>query len=76
MTNLLNQFKSIFKDNDHKLFNSYSSARLKQYLVKYHSLEICFRKEQGKKIQISLFTVVHFNIAKNYTKGTKGWQND
>ena len=30
MKNLLNQFKSILKDNDYELFDSYSSARLKQ----------------------------------------------
>ena len=30
VTNLLNQFKSILKDNDYELFDSYSSARLKQ----------------------------------------------
>ena len=28
MTSLLNQFKSILKDNDYELFDSYSSARL------------------------------------------------
>ena len=41
MTNLLNQFKSILKDNDYELFDSYSSARLTQRLVKYYSSEIC-----------------------------------
>ena len=38
MTNVLNQFKSILKDSDYELFHSYSSARLKQRLVKYYSL--------------------------------------
>ena len=32
MTNLLNQFRSILKDNEYELFDSYSSARLKQRL--------------------------------------------
>ena len=49
MTNLLNQLKSILKDNNYELFDSYSSTRLKQCLVKYYSLEICFGEEQGKK---------------------------
>ena len=49
MTNLLNQFKSILKDNDYELFDSYSSARLKPRLVKYYSLEICFAEKQRKK---------------------------
>ena len=62
MTNLLNQFKSILKDNDYKLFDSYSSAKLKQHLVKYYSLEICFGEEQGKKTYKSVsLQVVHFN---------------
>ena len=60
MRNLLNQFKSILKDNYYELFDPYSSARRKQCLVKYYSLEICFAEEQGKNMQISLFTVRPF----------------
>ena len=48
LTNLINKFKSILKDNDYKLFDSYSPARLKQRLVKYYSSEICFGKVQEK----------------------------
>ena len=40
MTNLLNQFKSILKDNDYKLFDSYSSAKLKERLVDCYSSDI------------------------------------
>ena len=66
MTNLLNKFKSILKDNDNKLFDSYSSARLKQCLVKHYSSEICFGEVQGKKtIQISLITVRPFQFLKS-----------
>ena len=49
MTNLLNQFKYILKDSNYELFDSYSSRRLKQRLVKYYSSEICFGEEQRKK---------------------------
>ena len=72
MTNLLNQLKSILKDSNYELSDSYSSARLKQCLVKYYSLEICFGEEQGKKhknqfvysLSISIHEVL--NIATNY----------
>ena len=50
---------NLFKDNDYKLFNSYSPASLKQRLVKYYCSEICFGKVHGKIWQISLF-VVHW----------------
>ena len=71
MTNLLNQFKSILKDNDYELFDSYSLARLTQRLVKYYSSEICFGEEEWKKhtnqfvysSSISISEV--FNIATN-----------
>ena len=77
MTKLLNQLKSILKDNNYKLFDSYSSARLKQRLVKYYSLEICFGEEQGKKhtnqfvysSSISIHEVL--NIATNYKRELK-----
>ena len=46
MTNLLKQLKSILKDNDYELFDSYSLARLTQRLVKYYSSEICFGEEE------------------------------
>ena len=77
MTNLLNQFKSILKDNDYELFDSYSLARLKQCLVKYHSLEICFGEDQGKKhtnqfvysSSISINEVL--NVATNYKREPK-----
>ena len=65
MANLLNQLKSILKDSNYELFDSYSSARLKQHLIKYYSLEICFGEEQGKNIQISLFTVCAFQLRKS-----------
>ena len=65
ITNLLNQLKSILKDSNYELFDSYSSARLKQHLIKYYSLEICFGEEQGKNIQISLFTVRAFQLRKS-----------
>ena len=76
MTNFLNQLKSILKDNNYELFDSYSSARLKQRLVKYHSLEICFG-EQGKKHKnqfvYSSFISIHevLNIATNYKRELK-----
>ena len=60
----LNQFKFILKDNNYKLFDSYSSARIKQRFVKYCSLEICFGEEQ-ENIQISLFTVRSFQFMKS-----------
>ena len=74
---LLNQFKSILKDNDYELSDSYSSARLKQRLVKYYSLEICFGEEQGEKhtnqfvytSSISIHEVL--NIATNYKRELK-----
>ena len=49
MTNLSSQFKFILKDSNYELFDSYSSPRLKQRLVKYYSSEICFGEEQRKK---------------------------
>ena len=69
--------KSILKDNNYKLFDFYSSARLKQRLVKYYSLEICFGEEQGKKhtnqfvysSSISIHEVL--NIATNYKRELK-----
>ena len=62
ITNLLNQLQSIVKDNNYKLFDSYSSARLKECLVKYYSLEICFGEKQGKKTHKSVcLQFVHFN---------------
>ena len=48
MANVLNQFKSIFKDSSYKLFHSYSSARPKQRLVKYYVSEIGFGQVRGK----------------------------
>ena len=74
MTNLFNQFKSILKDNDYELFDSYSSARLTQRLVKYYSSEICFGEEEWKKhtnqfvysSSISISEVL--NIATNYKR--------
>ena len=57
MTNLLNILKSILKDKDYQSFYSYSLTRLKQRLVKYCSLEICFGEVRGKNIQIKFFTV-------------------
>ena len=77
MTNLLNQLKSILKDNNYELSDSYSSARLKQCLVKYYSLEICFGEEQGKKhtnqFAYSLSISIHevLNIATNYKRELK-----
>ena len=50
VANLLNQFKSILKDNEYELFDSHSLARLKQCLVKYYNSEICFDEEQEKNI--------------------------
>ena len=50
VANLLNQFKSILEDNEYELFDSHSSARLKQCLVKYYNSEICFDEEQEKNI--------------------------
>ena len=79
MTNLLNQLKSILKDNNYELSDSYSSARLKQCLVKYYSLEICFGEEQGKKhtnqFAYSLSISIHevLNIATNYKRELKDW---
>ena len=77
ITNLLNQLKSILKDNNYELSDSYSSARLKQCLVKYYSLEICFGEEQGKKhanqFAYSLSISIHevLNIATNYKRELK-----
>ena len=77
ITNLLNQLKSILKDNNDELLDCYASARLKQCLVKYYSLEICFGEEQGKKhtnqfvysSSISIHEVL--NIATNYKRELK-----
>ena len=77
ITNLLNILQPILKDNNYKLFDSYSSARLKQCLVKYYSLEICFGEEQGKNhtnqfvycSSISIHEVL--NIATNYKRELK-----
>ena len=77
ITNLLNQLKSILKDNNYELLDCYASARLKQCLVKYYSLEICFSEEQGKKhsnefvysLSISINEVL--NIATNYKRELK-----
>ena len=77
MTNLLNQIKFILKDNDYEWFDSSSSARLKQRLVKYYNLEICFGDDQGKKhtnqfvysSSISIPEVL--NIATDYKRGLK-----
>ena len=74
MTIPLNQFKSILKDNDYNLFDSYLSARLKQHLVKYYSSENCFGEVQGKKHKnpfvysssISIPEVL--NVAANYKR--------
>ena len=85
MTSLLNQFKSILKDNDYELFDSYSSARLTQRLVKYYSSEICLSEVEGKRhtnqfvysSSISISEV--FNIAascKNELQIIKGSQTD
>ena len=49
MTNLLNKFKFILKNNDYELFDSNSSIRLKERLVKYYNSEISFCSVQGKK---------------------------
>ena len=65
MTNLLNQFKSIPKDNSYELFHPYLSARLKQRLVKYYSPKICFGEKQGKKKYKSVFTVRPFQFLKS-----------
>ena len=64
MTNFLNQFKSILKDNDYELFDSCLSVSLKQRLLKYYSPEICFGEAQGKNIQMNLFTVRLFQFLK------------
>ena len=77
ITNLLNQLKSILKDSNYELLDCYASARLKQCLVQYYSLEICFSEEQGKKhsnqfvysLSISIHEVL--NIATNYKRELK-----
>ena len=60
---LMTNPKSILKDNNYELFDSCSSARLKQCLIKYYSWEICFGEEKGKKI--SSFTVRPFQFMKS-----------
>ena len=65
MTNLLNILKSILKDKDYQSFYSYSLTRLKQRLVKYCSLEICFGEVRGKNIQIKFFTVRPFQFLRS-----------
>ena len=73
----LKQFESILKDNNYKLFNSYSSARLKQCLVKYYSSENCFGEVQWKKhtnqfLYSSPISVPEvLNIAANYKRELK-----
>ena len=52
-------------DKNYELFDSYSSARLKQRIVKYYSSEICFGVVQVKNIQISLYTVPSFQFLKS-----------
>ena len=75
MTNFLSQFKSILKDSNYKLFDSYSQTWLKQCLVKYYSSEICFSKVLGKKtyksvcLFISLFQFLKSSILLQIIKG-------
>ena len=77
MTNLLYQLKSILKNNNYKLFDSYLLARLKQCLVKYYSFEICFGEEQRKihtnQFVYSSFISIHeaLNIVTNYKRELK-----
>ena len=77
MTNLLNQLKSILKNNNYELFDSYLLARLKQCLVKCYTFEICFGKEQRKmhknQFVYSSFISIHevLNIATNYKRELK-----
>ena len=65
MASLLNQFKSILENSDFELFNSYSSTRLKQRLVKCYSSEIVLTKYKERNVQISLFTVPPFQFLKS-----------
>ena len=74
MANFLSQFKSILKDNNYKLFDSYSQTWLKQCLVKYYSSEICFSKVLGKKTykSVCLFiSLFQFLKSSNYKRELK-----
>ena len=54
ITNLFNEFKSILKDNDYKLIESYSLARLKQRLVKIIAKKFFWRSTKKKHFNLTI----------------------